>query len=85
MRIYMQTQYSPEQPLRFYHLHLQADLLGGWTLVRESGLQGGKGKVTREFFQRREDAEKKLAQRRDSQLSRGYRIVYREGIIREVE
>ena len=40
MRIYMQTLHSPEQPLRFYHLHLQPDLLDGWNLVRESGLQG---------------------------------------------
>ncbi|MES9937792.1 MAG: hypothetical protein ABW153_15205, partial [Sedimenticola sp.] len=29
MRIYMQTPHIPEQPLRFYHLHLQQDLLGG--------------------------------------------------------
>lgn len=85
MRIYMQTQYQPEQPLRFYQLHLQPDLLGGWTLVRESGLQGARGKVTKEYFTRREEAEQMLIRRRDMQLQRGYRVVYREGILREAE
>jgi predicted DNA-binding WGR domain protein len=79
MRIYMQTKYSPEQPLRFYHLHLQPDLLGGWTLVRETGLQGSRGRISKEYFTLREAAEEKLIQRRDSQLNRGYRVVFREG------
>ncbi len=79
MRIYMQTKYSPEQPLRFYHLHLQPDLLGGWTLVRETGLQGGSGRITKEYFEQRESAEQKMIQRRDAQLNRGYRVVFREG------
>ena len=80
MRIYMQTLYSPEQPLRFYHLHLQADLLGGWTLIRESGLQGGRGRVSTEHFDSRSQAEQSLIQRRDMQLRRGYKVVFREGL-----
>jgi predicted DNA-binding WGR domain protein len=83
MRIYMQTQVSPEQPLRFYHLHLQQDLLGGWSLVRESGVQGGRGQITKEFFQEREEAERTLIRRRDMQIKRGYRVVFREGSPRE--
>lgn len=79
MRIYMQTKYSPEQPLRFYHLHLQQDLLGGWNLIRETGLQGSKGRTTKEHFEQREAAEERLIQRRDYQLNHGYRIVFREG------
>ena len=85
MRIYMQTQYVPEQPLRFYQLHLQPDLLGGWTLVRESGLQGRRGQVTKEYFEQREEAEQMLIRRRDMQLKRGYRVVFREGILKEAE
>lgn len=85
MRIYMQTQYLPGQPLRFCHLHLQQDLLGGWTLIRESGLQGGRGRVTRELFELREEAERALVQRRDHQLAQGYRVVFREGALREIE
>lgn len=83
MRIYMQTQPAPDQPLRFYHLHLQKDLLGGWDLVRESGIQGRRGQVTKEFFDNREDAENTLVKRRDMQLKRGYRVVFREGAVSE--
>jgi hypothetical protein len=37
MRIYMQIPPSDAGPPRFYHLHLQEDLLEGWTPVREWG------------------------------------------------
>lgn len=84
MRIYMQTLYAADQPLRFYHLHLQPDLLGGWTLVRESGLQGSRGQVTKEHFEQRIDAERSLIRRRDMQLKRGYKVVFREGLSQEV-
>ena len=79
MRIYMQTPVTPEQPLRFYHLHLQPDLLGGWNLIRESGVQGKRGTVTKEHFNQREEAEERLIKRRDMQARRGYRVVFREG------
>ncbi|MEJ1298862.1 MAG: WGR domain-containing protein [Candidatus Sedimenticola sp. (ex Thyasira tokunagai)] len=84
MRIYMQTQPSPEQPLRFYQLQLQQDLLGGWSLVRESGVQGGRGQVTKEYFSDRDEAIQKLIKRRDSQLRRGFHTVFREGMPSEV-
>ncbi|MCW8882480.1 MAG: WGR domain-containing protein [Sedimenticola sp.] len=83
MRIYMQTLHSAEQPLRYYHLHLQPDLLSGWNLVRESGIQGTRGQVTKEHFEERDEAERILIKRRDMQLKRGYRVVFREGAPRE--
>ncbi len=83
MRIYMQTQATPEQPLKFYLLQLQQDLLSGWSLVRESGFQGSRGRVYREFFDHREEAEQALIKRRDLQLKRGYRIVFREGELQQ--
>ncbi len=79
MRIYMQTLPSPEQPLRFYQLQLQQDLLGGWIVVRESGIQGTRGQVKSEHFERREEAERRLAHFRDMQIKRGYNIMFREG------
>jgi predicted DNA-binding WGR domain protein len=79
MRIYMQTQPSPEQPLRFYQLQIQQDLLGGWIVVRESGVQGARGQVTSEHFDLHEEAIKRLTHFRDMQIKRGYRIVFREG------
>ena len=79
MRIFMQTQPSEGKLLRFFQLHLQQDLLGGWMLVRESGIQGMRGQVKREFFEQREDAEEAMKQLREKQFKRGYLVVFREG------
>ncbi len=75
----MQTPPVAEAPPRFYHLILEPDLLGGWSLVREWGRQGGPGRVRREHFEAREAAEAALERARDAQLRRGYRVVYVEG------
>lgn len=79
MRIYMQTPPQGDKPPRFYHLHLQEDLLEGWTLIKESGYQGAAGKVTKEYYQSREQAVDALIKARDRQSSRGYRIVFAQG------
>ena len=79
MRIYMQTTPVDGKPPRFYHLHLQEDLLEGWTLVKESGYQGGSGKVIREYFTSRDDALDALITTRDRQVKRGYRMVFAQG------
>lgn len=76
MRIYMQIPPSDAGPPRFYHLHLQEDLLEGWTLVREWGYQGARGRLKRENFADRETAEEALLRARDDQLKRGYRVVF---------
>jgi predicted DNA-binding WGR domain protein len=47
--------------------------------VRESGIQGRRGQVTSEHFDRREEAEQRLAHFRDMQIKRGYTIMFREG------
>ena len=77
MRIYMQI--LPESGTaapRYYHLHLQEDLLEGWTLVREWGYQGSSGRMRREHFDNRGQAEAALLQVRDEQLKRGYQVVF---------
>ena len=79
MRIFMQMAGGGEQPPRYYQLLLQEDLLGGWTLIRESGRQDGGGRVKRENFTSHAAAERALIKERDSQLARGYRIVFVEG------
>lgn len=76
MRIYMQVPPSDGRPPRFYHLHLQEDLLEGWTLVREWGFQGASGRVVRDQFPDREQAEQAMLDIRDQQLKKGYRIVF---------
>lgn len=75
----MQTVQGQDQPLRFYQLHLQQDLLGSWVLVRESGFQGNRGQVKRSYFSDRDDAEQAMAKMRDMQTRRGYQVVFVEG------
>lgn len=79
MRVYMQLPSLEGKPPRFYHLMLQPDLLGGWQLVREWGAQGSAGRVKREHFDSREQAEEALTSGRDAQAGRGYRVVFVEG------
>ena len=76
MRIYMQIPPQGDKPPRYYHLHLQEDLLEGWTLIREWGNQGARGRLLREHYPDRESAEAALIDVRDEQLKRGYQIVF---------
>ena len=79
MRIYLQTPASGEQPPRYCQLLLQEDLLGGWTLIRESGRQDAGGRAKQEYFTTHEAAERAVIKARDSQVARGYRVVLVEG------
>ena len=81
MRIYLQTVPTVGEPLRYYHLHLQPDLLSGWNVVRESGVQGRSGQVKKEHYELREEAEKSLINWRDRQIKRGFRVMFREGMM----
>ena len=79
MRIYLQTAPTAEQAPRFYHLFLQKDLINGWSLVRESGRQGGSGRVSKKHFEDRDTALSALLAARDMQLKRGFRVVFIKG------
>ncbi|MFZ0467301.1 MAG: WGR domain-containing protein [Thiogranum sp.] len=61
---------------KFYHLHLQEDLLDGWTLIREWGFQGAGGRMVRDHYPDRESAEAAMLNLRDVQLKKGYRVVF---------
>ena len=76
MRIYMQIPPEDDKAPRYCHLHLQEDLLDGWTLIREWGYQGAAGRVKKEHFQDRETAESALLRVRDEQIKRGYQVVF---------
>ena len=76
MRIYMQIPPSDAGHPKFYHLHLQEDLLEGWTLVREWGFQGAGGRVVQDRYVDRESAEKAMFAIRDAQLKKGYQVVF---------
>lgn len=79
MRIYMQLPPDGDKSPRFYHLHMQEDLLEGWTLVKESGYQGAPGRVSREHYASHDEAMQALMKARDAQLKRGYRVVFAQG------
>lgn len=74
----MQTSPADGAKLRFYQLHLQADLLGGWTLIKEFGQQGAAGKLSRTHFETRDDALSALISVRDKQLNKGFKVVFAE-------
>ena len=76
MRIYMQIPPEGDKAPRFYHLHLQEDLLEGWALIREWGYQGAPGRVRKAHFLDRETAESAMLAIRDAQLKRGYQVVF---------
>ena len=76
MRIYMQIPPADDRPPRYYHLHLQEDLLEGWTLIREWGYQGAAGRIKKEHFTEQASAEAALLKVRDEQLKRGYQVVF---------
>lgn len=80
MRIFMQTQPTPKEAPRYYHLILQQDLLGGWILTREWGQQGGRASGKKDYFEQREAAEVALIQARDQQLRKGFSVMFAQGM-----
>lgn len=80
MRVYMQIPAVEDRPPRFFHILLQQDLLGGWSLVKESGYQGASGRVKRQHFKTRDEAEAALIAQRDAQIKKGFQVVFVQGV-----
>lgn len=83
MRIFMQTQPNAAESQRYYQLALQQDLLGGWTLTREWGQQGGRSSVKRETFLEQDSALAAFEQARDAQLKKGFQVMFSQGIMQQ--
>jgi predicted DNA-binding WGR domain protein len=79
MRLLLQQRPEGREAPRFVQLMLQPDLLGGWTLVRETGQIGGKSTVRREQFLDQAEAFAALEHARDAQLKRGFQLMFAEG------
>jgi len=79
MRVYMQIPALEDKPSRYYQLLLLEDLLEGWTLIREWGQQGRSGRIKRDHFDNLEMAQDALLRVRDSQLKRGFKVVFLQG------
>lgn len=61
-------------------LTLQQDLLGGWTLLRESGHSGARSQLRREQYLERDAAIAALERARDAQIKRGFQLMFVQGI-----
>ncbi|WP_058834058.1 WGR domain-containing protein [Luteimonas abyssi] len=72
MRLLLQQPAEGHEAPRFVQLMLQPDLLGGWTLVRESGQIGGRSQMRREQFMDQASATRAFELARDAQLKRGF-------------
>jgi predicted DNA-binding WGR domain protein len=79
MRVFMQTKTAGADAPRYYQIVLQQDLLGGWTLFREWGQQGGKASSRREVFLERDAAMSAFERARDAQLKRGFHVMFAQG------
>ena len=79
MHLYMQTPPAADGAPRYCRLALEQDLLGGWTLYRESGTQGGRATMKREQFLERDAAIAAFEKTRDAQLKRGFRLMFAQG------
>jgi predicted DNA-binding WGR domain protein len=79
MRLLLQQRPDGHEAPRFVQLMLQPDLLGGWTLLRETGLIGGRSSVRREQFLDQASATQALEQARDQQLKRGFQLMFTQG------
>jgi hypothetical protein len=65
---------------RYVQITLEQDLLGGWTLYRETGTQGGKATLKREVYLERDDALAAFAKARDLQIKRGFKVMFSQGM-----
>ena len=75
----MQTTPGVDGPPRFFELILQEDLLGGWTLIRQWGQTGVRGRHARDYFDHHNDAQQSLMDYRDRQLAKGYAVMFIHG------
>ena len=79
MRLLLQQRPEGREAPRFVQLMLERDLLGGWSLVRESGLIGGRSQLRREQFPDQATATVAFEHARDLQLRKGFQVMYSQG------
>ncbi|HET6633030.1 MAG TPA: WGR domain-containing protein [Rhodanobacteraceae bacterium] len=80
MRVYMQAKPLADEASRYVQLILEQDLLGGWTFYRESGVPGGRVSLRKQVFTAQDDALAAFEQARDTQLKRGFQVMFAKGM-----
>jgi len=79
MRMLLQQRPEGREAPKFVQLMLERDLLGGWSLVRESGQIGGRSQLRREQFTDQDSATAAFEHARDLQLRKGFQVMYSQG------
>jgi len=79
MRLLLQQRPDGREAPRFVQLQLQPDLLGGWTLLRETGQIGGRSSLRKEQYADQASALAALESARDAQLRRGFQLMFAQG------
>ncbi len=79
MHLYLQTPPVAGAAPRYCRIALEQDLLGGWTLYRETGTEGGRATLRREVYLDRDAALAAFEKARDAQLKRGYKVMITQG------
>jgi predicted DNA-binding WGR domain protein len=79
MRLLLQQKPLAGESPKYVQLILQQDLLGGWTLLRESGQIGGKVQLKREQFLNQDAAIAAFEKARDAQVHRGFQVMFAQG------
>jgi hypothetical protein len=79
MRLLLQERPSGREAPRFVQLQLESDLLGGWTLVRESGQIGGRSTLRKEQYLDQGSALAAFEHARDQQLKKGFQLMFVQG------
>ena len=79
MHLYLQTPPTAGSAPRYCRIALEQDLLGGWTLYRESGTEGGRATLRRELYLEQEAALAAFEHARDAQIRRGFKVMITQG------
>lgn len=80
MRILLQRRPDGHEAPKFVQLQLEADLFGGWTLVRETGQIGGRSTVRREQHPDQARALAAFEHARDQTLKKGFQLMFVQGV-----
>ena len=79
MRLFLQQPPHAGEAPKYVNLILEQDLLGGWSLLRETGQPGGRSQLKREQFLDRDQALAAFEKARDQQVKRGFHVMFAQG------
>jgi predicted DNA-binding WGR domain protein len=80
MRILLQQRPDGPEAPRFVQLQLEADLLGGWSVIRESGQIGKRSTLRRDQYPDQASALTAFERARDQTLKKGFQLVFAQGV-----